>query len=194
MTATKKPKKQKLRNAEYYNLQETFDTLFADSKNGKRFTKLMPIIRILHYLMENPVQGESIEFNDNRLALYCAQQGKCAVTGKPLSIGDIHCHHKTRKADDGDDRYSNLVLVCADAHILLHATKEDTIKAYTEKLSLDYCRNRISVLPTIARELKLSQSTVRRALQDLRKAGLLETEQRYRKHGGKSSLLYSLKR
>lgn len=49
-------------------------------------------------------------------------------------------------------------------------------------------------IPTIARELKLSQSTVRRALQDLRKAGFLETEQRYRKHGGKSSLLYSLKR
>ena len=48
-------------------------------------------------------------------------------------------------------------------------------------------------IPTIARELKLSQSTVRRALQDLRKAGLLETEQRYRKHGGKSSLLYTLR-
>ena len=44
MTTTKKPKKQKLRNAEYYNLQETFDTLFADSKGGKRFIKLMPII------------------------------------------------------------------------------------------------------------------------------------------------------
>lgn len=95
-------------------------------------------MRILHYLMENPVQGESIEFNDNRLALYCAQQGKCAVTGRPLNIGDIHCHHKTRKADGGDDRYSNLVLVCVDVHILLHATKEDTIKAYTEELSLDY--------------------------------------------------------
>ena len=49
-------------------------------------------------------------------------------------------------------------------------------------------------IPTIARELKLSQSTVRRALQDLRKAGFLETEQRYRKHCGKRSLLYSLKR
>ena len=48
-------------------------------------------------------------------------------------------------------------------------------------------------IPTIARELKLSQSTVRRALQDLRKAVLLETEQRYRKHGGISSLLYSLR-
>ena len=48
-------------------------------------------------------------------------------------------------------------------------------------------------IPTIARELKLSQSTVRRSLQDLRKAVQLETEQRYRKHGGKSSLLYTLR-
>ena len=48
-------------------------------------------------------------------------------------------------------------------------------------------------IPTIARELKLSQSTVRRALQDLRKAELLETEQRYRARGGKSSLLFRLK-
>ena len=48
-------------------------------------------------------------------------------------------------------------------------------------------------IPTIARELKLSQSTVRRALRDLRKEGLLETEQRYREKGGKSSLLYKLK-
>lgn len=49
-------------------------------------------------------------------------------------------------------------------------------------------------IPTIASELKLSQSTVRRALQDLRKAGLLKTEQRYREKGGKSSLLYTLRR
>ena len=48
-------------------------------------------------------------------------------------------------------------------------------------------------IPTIAKELKLSQSTVRRALRDLRKAGLLETEQRYRTKGGKSSLLYKLR-
>ena len=47
-------------------------------------------------------------------------------------------------------------------------------------------------IPTIANELKLSQSTVRRALRDLRKAGLLETQQRYRTKGGKSSLLYKL--
>ena len=48
-------------------------------------------------------------------------------------------------------------------------------------------------IPTIASELKLSQSTVRRALQDLRKVDLLETKQRYRAKGGKSSLLFHLK-
>lgn len=48
-------------------------------------------------------------------------------------------------------------------------------------------------VPTIAREIKLSEATVRRAVRDLRKAGLLETEQRYRTKGGKSSLLYTLK-
>ena len=48
-------------------------------------------------------------------------------------------------------------------------------------------------IPTIAKELKMSKSTVRRALQDLRNEGLLETEQRYRTKGGKSSLLYKLK-
>ena len=49
-------------------------------------------------------------------------------------------------------------------------------------------------IPTIVAELKLSQSTVRRALHDLRKAGLIEIEQRYRTKGGKSSLLYKLRR
>ena len=94
-------------------------------------------INILHYLMENPVQGKSIEYNDNRLALYCAQQGKCAITSKPLLIGDIYCHHKTRRADGGDDKYSNLVLIKQDVHILLHAVRAETISSYLQKLSLD---------------------------------------------------------
>ena len=48
-------------------------------------------------------------------------------------------------------------------------------------------------IPTIATDLKYSPSTVRRGIRDLKKAGLLETEQRYRKKGGKSSLLFRLK-
>ena len=46
---------------------------------------------------------------------------------------------------------------------------------------------------TIGRDLRLSESTVRRAIRDLRKAGILITEQRYRTNGGKSSLLFRLK-
>lgn len=48
-------------------------------------------------------------------------------------------------------------------------------------------------IPTIARDLKLSESTTRRALEDLRKAGLIHTKQRYRENGGNSSLLYILR-
>ena len=48
-------------------------------------------------------------------------------------------------------------------------------------------------IPTIAADLKLSASTVRRGIRDLKKAGRLATEQRYRKKGGKSSLLFRLK-
>ena len=48
-------------------------------------------------------------------------------------------------------------------------------------------------IPTIAADLKLSASTVRRGIRDLKKAGFLETEQQYRKNGGKSSLLFRLK-
>ena len=47
-------------------------------------------------------------------------------------------------------------------------------------------------VPTIAREIKLSEATVRRAIRDLRKAGLIHVEQRYRTKGGKSSLQFTL--
>ena len=36
--------KKKLRNNEYYNMQEVFDRLYADSKNGNNFYKLYEII------------------------------------------------------------------------------------------------------------------------------------------------------
>lgn len=48
-------------------------------------------------------------------------------------------------------------------------------------------------ISTIARELKLSRSTVKRAIADLEKNGYLHKELRWRKNGGKSSNLYFLK-
>lgn len=47
-------------------------------------------------------------------------------------------------------------------------------------------------IPTIARELGLSQATVRRAIKDLCSAGVIHTEQRYRNNGGTSTLLFKL--
>jgi 5-methylcytosine-specific restriction endonuclease McrA len=91
---------------------------------------------VLHYLMRNPILYRSIEYNDNRLSLYSAQMGKCAVTGKVLSIGNIHCHHKVPKHLGGTDKYQNLLLVCEDIHRLIHATDPDTIAKYMETLNL----------------------------------------------------------
>lgn len=45
---------------------------------------------------------------------------------------------------------------------------------------------------TIADDIKLSPATVRRAIKDLRKAGLIETTQRYRTKGGTSTLKFTL--
>ena len=47
---------------------------------------------------------------------------------------------------------------------------------------------------TIAGDIKLSPATVRRAIKDLKKAGLIETKQRYREKGGKTSLLYKIQK
>ena len=46
---------------------------------------------------------------------------------------------------------------------------------------------------TIAGDIKLSPATVRRAIKDLKEVGLIETKQRYREQGGKSSLLFKIK-
>ncbi|MDL2253660.1 helix-turn-helix domain-containing protein, partial [Ruminococcaceae bacterium OttesenSCG-928-I18] len=45
---------------------------------------------------------------------------------------------------------------------------------------------------TIARELDLSRSTIKRALSDLVSAGYLSKESRYRENGSHSSNLYTL--
>jgi hypothetical protein len=87
-------------------------------------------IDILHYMMRNPILVRTIEYNDNRLSLYCAQQGKCAVTGVVLEADDIYCHHKLPRHMGGKDNYQNLMIVSDDVHRLIHATNENTIKNY----------------------------------------------------------------
>ena len=92
---------------------------------------------ILHYLMRNLVQYASVELNVNRLALYCAQHGCCAVTKQVMEIGDIHSHHKMPRKQGCDDRYANLVRVTEDVHILIHDTDSKVTAYYMQSLKLN---------------------------------------------------------
>lgn len=91
---------------------------------------------ILHILMRNPIEGASIEYNDNRLSLYAAQHGVCAITKQILSVEEIHCHHKTPKSQGGGDEYANLIILHKNVHRLVHATQKDTISAIMQKVQL----------------------------------------------------------
>ena len=47
--------------------------------------------------------------------------------------------------------------------------------------------------PEVRMDLKISRSTVKRAVEDLKRCGYITVERRYRKNGGNSSLLFVLK-
>lgn len=94
------------------------------------------VIAVLHMLAKSHMFGRSIEYMDNRVSLYAAQYGKCAVTGKELWIDEIHCHHKKPLSHGGTDEYKNLVIVHAEVHKLIHATRQETIIAYLNRLNL----------------------------------------------------------
>lgn len=84
----------------------------------------------LKRLMENPVSGRSVKYADNRVSKYAGQCGKCYVTEKPLKFDEVHCHHIRPLKYEKNDSYENLVIVHKYIHILIHATKEETIKQY----------------------------------------------------------------
>lgn len=88
-------------------------------------------------LMRMKEPRRSIEYMDNRISLYAAQYGKCAVTGQYLQIDELHCHHKTPLIVGGTDRYDNLVIIHVDVHKLIHATSLDTISVLLAHLKPD---------------------------------------------------------
>lgn len=91
---------------------------------------------LLHILMRTPVADASIEYNDNRISLYAAQHGCCAVTKEKLHLDEIHCHHKTPKSQGGGDEYANLIILHERVHRLIHATSMDTITKIASTLEL----------------------------------------------------------
>ena len=93
---------------------------------------------MLQALMRQQLHGRSAEYADNRLSLYCAQYGKCAITGQIIeTLEDIHCHHKLPRQLGGKDNYQNLIIVRKPVHILIHAKTQPIIERHLISLNLN---------------------------------------------------------
>lgn len=105
----------------------------AEGKKG-----LHDNLRINVTLMCQPLFDRSAEYADNRISLFSAQWGKCAVTGKEFPcVADIHCYHKIPRKNGGTDQYENLILVLEPVHKRIHATQKGTIRKYLGILGLN---------------------------------------------------------
>lgn len=93
--------------------------------------------KIIKYLIENPIQGQSTEYNDNRISLYIGQLGKCDITKEELEVGNMECHHIQPKCQGGLDNYNNLVLITKEVHKLIHSTQMETINKYLKYIPSD---------------------------------------------------------
>lgn len=89
-------------------------------------------------LMRQSLRGRSLEYADNRISLFCAQWGKCAVTGIHFrTTSEIHCHHVEPRQKGGGDEYANLLLVHENVHKLIHATRAETVSSLLQILTLN---------------------------------------------------------
>jgi regulator of extracellular matrix RemA (YlzA/DUF370 family) len=109
----------------------------------------------LLWLMKNPRMKRSIEYADNRISLYAAQYGRCAITGKMLLPHEIHCHHKLPLSLGGTDKYNNLVILDELVHQLLHATLPETIAQHLSQLQLT--KNQLQKLNKLRKQANLSE-------------------------------------
>ena len=93
-------------------------------------------ISVLHDIMRYPLLCESVEFNDNRLSLYSAQQGKCAISGEKLMMENIRCLRKVPKYKHGTDEYKNLILVTDTIARLIDIRDTEKLDAWVKTLKL----------------------------------------------------------
>lgn len=104
---------------------------YTKEGRSKIHTSLKAIPKdVLVQVMNRYSKSKSIEYNDNRISKYVAQYGKCYVTGEPIGIDRVHCHHVIPLAKNGTDHYSNLVIIDTFIHRLIHLKNTDKIAKY----------------------------------------------------------------
>lgn len=110
----------------------------------------------LRVLMTQKTGDKSLEYYDNRISLYCAQNGKCAITGQPLKAHEINCHHKIPKSEGGNDKIDNLIIVSQEIHILIHANTKETIDKYIEPIKDEKQLEKINKLRSLCKLDKIN--------------------------------------
>lgn len=107
---------------------------------GRKFihTNLSVDKLLMYQLMKLSLENRTIEYADNRISLFSAQHGKCAITLEEFQqANEIHCHHIVPTGAGGNDDYKNLILVKEAVHRLIHAKTEETIQKYIALLKLN---------------------------------------------------------
>ena len=141
LTTTERVRYSKSERLRYLTDEPIYPVGYVQCKNPMNKSKdeqLETVDEIKVKLLRQPLYGRSIEYADNRISLYSAQKGTCAVTGEKFTSTDkIHCHHKIPKSKGGTDDYQNLILVTAQAHKLIHATNLETIQCYLQACKPD---------------------------------------------------------
>lgn len=91
----------------------------------------------IKYLLNNPLKGETLEINDNRISLYVGQKGLCHISKMHLKIDTMIIRHKCPKVNGGKDTYNNLILVNKEISNLIDEKENENINQYKERLNLD---------------------------------------------------------
>lgn len=88
-------------------------------------------------LPKSNVGNRTVEYFDNRISRFSLAQGRCEISGIPLTAETMHCHHVVPVQMGGSDRFDNLRIMHKEYHVLLHATDIGTINRYLEILKPD---------------------------------------------------------
>lgn len=94
-------------------------------------------IRIVKYMLANPIKNMTTQYNDNRISLFVGQNGRCRITKELLAPHNMECHHIIPRSMGGTDEYNNLIFVTRHIHKLIHATNEEIISKYVIGLRLN---------------------------------------------------------
>lgn len=96
----------------------------------------LPIEWVRELVNKSNYTKATVEFINNRISHYIADNGKCYVTGRILTPSELHCHHKTPKKLGGGDEYRNLCLVHKTIHKLIHGTTRELITQWLSEMRI----------------------------------------------------------